>query len=161
RQEAQLREQAERWERYRANLVASASAFQVFSVGSARHTLEAAPEEYRDWEWRHFHSRLDLAQHVLGPAGSQAGDGWVAPDGRHAVLFGDRPAVRVWDTTAQRAVNVPGAPADWGRPRLSPDGRTLAYVIGANTIILRDLATGRDRAALRGHDRRIHTLYFS
>src|SRR5205807_1398585 len=67
-QEEARQRKAERWERYRANLVAAASALQMHNVAAAREALEAAPPEHRNWEWRHFHQQLDTARHVLhGP----------------------------------------------------------------------------------------------
>jgi hypothetical protein len=40
-------------------------------VADAARQLKEAPEELRDWEWRHLHSRLDDSAAVLPlPAGS-------------------------------------------------------------------------------------------
>ena len=57
--EARRRSDAERRQRYRSNLAAAGSALQLQNSGAARRALEAAPAEYRDWEWLHFTSRLD------------------------------------------------------------------------------------------------------
>jgi WD40 repeat protein/tRNA A-37 threonylcarbamoyl transferase component Bud32 len=158
RQEAQRREKAERWERYRANLVAAAGALQVYDVGSARRTLEDAPEEYRDWEWRHFESRLDLAQLVLRCDGGAAK---LTPDGRRVALFGDGDLARVWDTTDPKEVWAFRNAPELRAAVLSPDGKTFAYITPGHTVTLRDADADRVRAVLRGHGDTIHTINFS
>src|SRR5262249_55021667 len=49
--------EAERWEHYRSDIAAAASALQLQNADAARLALEEAPEEFRNWEWRHFHSQ--------------------------------------------------------------------------------------------------------
>jgi WD40 repeat protein len=160
RDEAQRREKAERWERYRANLVAAASAFQVHDIGGARRSLEDAPEEYRNWEFCYFHSQLDLARHVLEVFPGGANDGRISADGRRVVLCADQ-ALRVWDTVDRREVLSVQGSEEWGCLDISPDGRTLAYRVPDNTVVLRDVDTNRVRAVLRGHEQPVHTVCFS
>src|SRR5262245_39522712 len=47
RVDAQQKEKAERWERYRANISAAASALQLHNVSAARRSLDDAPTEHR------------------------------------------------------------------------------------------------------------------
>src|SRR5262249_31739193 len=54
----------ERWERYRASMIAAASALQLHNVAAARSALDAAPEEHRNWEWQYFYNQLDTSQYV-------------------------------------------------------------------------------------------------
>ena len=55
---------------YRARLSAATAAISTHDVADAAHQLEAAPEDLRDWEWRHLHSRLDDSSSVITlPAG--------------------------------------------------------------------------------------------
>jgi WD40 repeat protein/serine/threonine protein kinase len=143
RHEAQRRTRAERWERYRANIVAASSAFQVYNVASARRSLDASPEEYRNWEWRHFHSRLDLAQQVLDCPQAPHAHGALAFDGRRLVAYGYDLRFRVWDTIDGREIdcfrldhNPPGAIV------VSPDGRMVAQDLKPCGLLLLDL---RDR----------------
>ena len=71
--EADRRGAAERRQRYRANMAATAMALQVSNTGAARRALAAAPEEYRGWEWLHFNSQLlDDARAVLRLPGAPA-----------------------------------------------------------------------------------------
>ncbi len=160
RGEAQRREKSERWERYRANLVAAASALEVYNVGSAGGALEAAPEEHRNWEWRHFHSRLDLAEHVLPVFDGAAGDGNLSADGRRVLLVAGKTA-RVWDTVGRREVLAFEGPEGFAHAQLSPDGRTVAYRTSQTEVVLRDVDTGRIRAALPGDDRIVDFVSFT
>ena len=64
RHDAEQKERAERWERYRANVSAAAGALQLFNIDSARHSLELAPEQHRNWEWQYLYSKLDQARAV-------------------------------------------------------------------------------------------------
>src|SRR5262249_55673274 len=56
---------------YRGRLAAAAAALSAHDVADASRQLETAPENLRDWEWRHLHSRLDDSSAViLLPAGA-------------------------------------------------------------------------------------------
>src|SRR5262249_26923667 len=46
------------YQRYRARLAAAGAALQNHDVADAASQLRDAPEELRDWEWLHLHSRL-------------------------------------------------------------------------------------------------------
>jgi WD40 repeat protein/predicted Ser/Thr protein kinase len=50
---------------YRARISAAVAALGVHDVADAARQLDAAPEELRDWEWRHLSSRLDDSSDVL------------------------------------------------------------------------------------------------
>ena len=57
---------------YRARLSAAIAAISAHDVADAAHQLEAGPEDLRDWEWRHLHSRLDDSSSVIPlPAGER------------------------------------------------------------------------------------------
>jgi WD40 repeat protein/predicted Ser/Thr protein kinase len=84
--EARQRRQAEGEKRealyqtYRARIAAAVGALALHDVADARRQLNAAPQELRDWEWRHLLSRLDDSSAVI-PLPSEA-SGWLlaAPD---------------------------------------------------------------------------------
>jgi WD40 repeat protein/serine/threonine protein kinase len=105
--EARRRGDAERWQRYRSNLAAAGSALQLQSSGAARRALEAAPTEFRGWEWLHFSSRLDDARLVLPAAGVETVVAF-SPDGKQ-VAAGNSGAVRVWDTAMSTEGRQAGA----------------------------------------------------
>jgi WD40 repeat protein len=65
---------------YRARIAAAVGALALHDVADARRQLREAPQELRDWEWRHLHSRLDDSSvQIPLPAGEH---GWLlaAPD---------------------------------------------------------------------------------
>jgi predicted Ser/Thr protein kinase len=84
--EARQRRQADdktreaNFQEYRARIAAAVGALAMNDVADARRQLKAAPQELRDWEWRHLHSRLDdSSAQIPLPAGAR---GWLlaAPD---------------------------------------------------------------------------------
>jgi WD40 repeat protein/tRNA A-37 threonylcarbamoyl transferase component Bud32 len=160
RDEAQRREKAERWERYRADILAAASALQVDNVGGARGALEDSPSEHRNWEWRHLYNRLDLARHVLTAAPFNTVSSHAFSDGARRVAVTTGRTVRVWDTVERREVYAHTAASDVAHVHLSPDGRTLAYRLTDLEVVLTDLDTGKVRAVLRGHERPVHNIDF-
>jgi WD40 repeat protein/serine/threonine protein kinase len=69
--EATNKAQEARFQAYRARIAAAEAALSVHDVAYAARQLKEAPEELRDWEWRHLHSRLDDSSAMLPvPAGS-------------------------------------------------------------------------------------------
>jgi WD40 repeat protein/predicted Ser/Thr protein kinase len=57
---------------YRARLAAAVGALAAHDVADAARHLKEAPEELRDWEWRHLHSRLDDSSAVSSLPGPEA-----------------------------------------------------------------------------------------
>jgi WD40 repeat protein/serine/threonine protein kinase len=132
--EAVQRGNAERWQRYRANLSAAAAALQIPNTGAARRALAAAPVEYRSWEWLHFNSRLDDARLVLPmPRGPKSGIGQIfqpalafIADDKRIVAGSPDGTFRVWDTADGSEVGVlPGKGSCTLQALVGPDGRLL------------------------------------
>ena len=71
REDAQEKERAERWGRYRSNIAAASAALQLQNSGAARSALEDAPKEHRNWEWQYLHSQLDGASPRAARAGRE------------------------------------------------------------------------------------------
>lgn len=146
RQVAEQRQKDERWERYRANMIAVGSAMQLHNVSAAQSALNAAPEEHRNWEWRYFSHQFDTAQHVI-----RFGDGVkameVSRDGTMAAVQAASGPAQLWDLgTRQEIAALPNqSPASnfW----FSWDRRILACQHG-DTYSLWDVSTGRERAQL-------------
>jgi WD40 repeat protein/predicted Ser/Thr protein kinase len=70
--EAQEKHKAQ-FQAYRARIAAAVAALSMHDVADAERQLKDAPEELRDWEWRHLQSRLDDSSAVLPlPTGSTA-----------------------------------------------------------------------------------------
>jgi serine/threonine protein kinase len=70
--------QEAQFQKYGARIAAAVGALSVPNVADAAIQLKEAPEELRDWEWRHLHSRLDDSLAVLP----------VPPGSRYASLIG-------------------------------------------------------------------------
>ena len=161
RDEAQRREKAERWERYRANIVAAANALRVYNATGARSALDDAPKEHRNWEWQLFHSRLDMAKHVLaGPSTGTVSERAFSADSQRVALASDK-AIRVWDTASARELMALTSAAAIANVRLSPDGRTLAYRLLDRQVLLRDVDANQVRAVLTGHERTVQAVEFT
>jgi eukaryotic-like serine/threonine-protein kinase len=134
--EAVRRGDAERWQRYRANVAAAAAALQFPNAGAARRALAAAPEEYRDWEWRHFNSRLDGARailpmpHLTTVAAAQRVQAALAfyPDGKRIAAGSPDGTVRVWDLASGRETGVlPGQGHSTLNVTFGQDERLLVF----------------------------------
>jgi WD40 repeat protein len=81
RRQADEKTHEAQFQEYRAHIGAAEAALSVHDVAYAARQLQEAPEELRDWEWRHLHSRLDDSLAVLPvPAGSTSAFLIGAPD---------------------------------------------------------------------------------
>jgi WD40 repeat protein/serine/threonine protein kinase len=153
--EARQRSEAERWQRYRSNIAAAGSALQLQSSGAARRALEAAPAEYRDWEWLHFTSRLDEARLVLSGLGmldlNPSGVVSFRPDGKQIATTEQADGtVRVWDAATGREVGVlPGQGQPIMKLAFGPDGQRLLVFSIDGTLRSWDPAANGARVLLR------------
>jgi WD40 repeat protein/serine/threonine protein kinase len=159
RDEAQRRERAERWSRYMADIVAAANAMQVYNVDGAARTLEASPEEHRNWEWRFFHNRRDLAQKVVNISNS-AWEAQISADGRRVVVLCND-GIRVWDVVENRQPVAIERLEMMSHARLSPDGRYLAYRSRDREVVLHDVDTDQVRGIFRNYDDTVHSVDFT
>jgi WD40 repeat protein/tRNA A-37 threonylcarbamoyl transferase component Bud32 len=152
RDEAQRKQKAERWERYRSNIAAASAALQLQNSTTARSALEAAPEEHRNWEWQHFHSQLDGALHVWPVPGGSVYSLSLSPSGRQvAVTSFDHNDVYLYDLAAGKPGAVlRGQSASVSSVAYRPDGKQVATGDYDGTIRLWGPATGRELAVLRG-----------
>jgi eukaryotic-like serine/threonine-protein kinase len=151
-----------RQELYRANMVAAAAALQLHNSPAARRILETAPEEFRQWEWHHFHSQLDQASRVLigheGPVIHLA----FSPDGGRLVSSSQDQTVRLWEAATGRELAVArGHGAAIEAVSFSPDGRRVASGSDDGTVRLWDAHTGAPLAVCRGHSGPVKALVFS
>ena len=144
---------------YRARVAAAATAIEAHDTVLARSNLEAAPEEMRGWEWRHFYSRLDQSSLAI-----DAGTGrhtelrFEADDTRLVVLDwssipwvssialdGDAAAGERFPVGMSRPYRVP-VEANWQAIR------GLHFVRGESRVELTDPAGGQTRLLRRCGD---------
>ena len=97
--------------RYRANVAAAASALQLQNIGAAESALNSAPNEHRNWEWRYFHSQLNISRRVFhAPCGLRAPV--LSPDGQRAAACATDPTgepapdVFVWETATGKQLHA-------------------------------------------------------
>jgi WD40 repeat protein/serine/threonine protein kinase len=159
---------------YLANLRAATSALASHNVNLARAALEAAPEEYRGWEWRHFRSRLDGTQALLrdglqpgratyveaAPA-EQVKNIALSADGKTIASGSTDQTVQLWDgATGKPTGSLAGHAGPVSAVAISPDGKRLVSRV-ADTLYLWDLLSKKRLAILRGHRAVIATFDFS
>jgi WD40 repeat protein len=107
--QADEEKQAALYQACRARLAAAGAALQSHDVADAALQLDAAPEDLRGWEWRHFHSRLDDSSSVIPLPADGAGFLLTAPD---------RLRVGAWTGADLRVTDLEG-----GGPGTLPLGR--------------------------------------
>ena len=139
---------------YRARLSAAGAAISAHDVADAAHQLEAAPEDLRDWEWRHLHSRLDDSSAMIPlPAGEH---GFLL-DGsdrlRLVTLAGD--GLRLTDLEGGEDVTVPTDLALGHLVRAWPTRRGLRITAWVSATEL-DLLDETARVLCRANVRKRH-----
>ncbi len=142
---AQQQQKAERWERYRANMVAATSALELHNVGDARGALDAAPEEHRGWEWKHLFQQLDRAEVVLGNANPTV-DVCFSTQGEIAALRDNANTLYLWNVRTRKRIEPFGTNVGSAFMNISPDGATLGLLV--DKLTLRDVKSGTNRHEL-------------
>jgi WD40 repeat protein/serine/threonine protein kinase len=159
RQGAESATSAERWERYRANMMAASSALQLHNVSAAQSALDATPEEHRAWEWKYFLHQFDTAQQVF-QFGDDVRSIAISSDGAIAAVQFESGPVRLWNLASRQEVTSLHNQSPATSLLFSPDNTLIAYEDG-DKIVLWDVAAQRERAVLSHVGKRFHCLDFS
>ncbi len=131
RQEAEARLQ-----HYVANITAAEAALRLHDADTAARLLDSAPEEFRNWEWRHLRSRLDRSLRELDDGIEMPYGVSYSPDGAHVAVGGDM-AVAILEYESGRRVARLESESDVTAVRWSPRGDCIA-VGTSNGIEIRD-----------------------
>jgi WD40 repeat protein len=130
------------FQEYRARIAAAVAALSAHDVADAARQLKDAPEELRDWEWRHLHSRLDDGSAVIPvPAGSTSAFLIGAPDRLQAGAL--TPAgLRLTDLEGGESRTLPLGPERprWVSVTQTRRGLRAARWVGDSAFNLRDEA---------------------
>jgi WD40 repeat protein/serine/threonine protein kinase len=152
--EAETRGDAERRALYQVAVAAAASELELNNLEAAQDLLEAAPEEYRNWEWQHFAAQFENAQTVFRTNEGRVSVLGLAPSGK----------LLAYATSGSHdvRVRVPGAPADLAVLRggagevtsiaFSPDGSLLAVGATDRTVRVWSITDSREAAVLAHHE---------
>ncbi len=151
RDAAAARERAERWERYRSSIAAASAAQQLQNSSTGERALDAAPEEHRNWEWRHLHSLLEGASHAFPVPPGRVPPRAISPNARQIALVQKEGEAVPYDAaTGRRGPVLEGTPGEVISLDYSPDGRRLAVGAKDGTVRICDVATGHQQLVLRG-----------
>jgi WD40 repeat protein/serine/threonine protein kinase len=163
--EARRQEQAERWERYRANIMTAASALELNNTTIAQQALASAPQEHRNWEWRYLESQLDRASANLSGqlyAGARLRDIPVSPDGRQVAIWSEKDrTVRVWDVPAGKEMAALPHAAEVHVLAFRPDGGQIAIGSQNGSVRLWEPFTNRPPINLAPYPSQVCELVYS
>jgi WD40 repeat protein len=142
---------AAEWQTYRANVAAALSALQIHNNGAARRYLDAAPERFRNWEWRYIARQIDDGHVPLRGHEDQVYSLAFSPDGRRLATGSKDRTIRVWDvTTGRTAAVLRGHDDGVCQVVFSPDGQSLASTDHAEGAVRLWHLDGRPPAVLPG-----------
>ena len=175
------RDQAE-WRTYVANITAADAAMRVNEVANMRRRLDAAPQRFRNWEWRYLHARLDRSLatllrgtpqpddsdhsdtgHATTPGGTNSTRSVLfSPDGTRIVTGSCDNTARIWDTaTGNELATLRGHRGPVVSVAFSSSGTRIVTASDDTTARIWDVNTHRELASLRGHTGPVVSVSFS
>ncbi len=142
-QRASLSETASRRASYRAHLAAAEAMADTYPT-QALQQLEAAPPEYRGWEWHHLATRVNtpIITHSGDPASRHAATVARQPDGRLITALMRGGAIELLDLQTGDVLAVFRDEGELSNPLLAPRGSHLAALSATRErLITWDVAT--------------------
>jgi tRNA A-37 threonylcarbamoyl transferase component Bud32 len=136
---------------YRARVAAAVAALSANDVADAARQLDAAPEELRDWEWRHLHSRLDDSTAVLRLLPLARAPLLPGPEGLRVGIFSDT-GFRFRDESGRESPEQPFASHSMRWLSVVPSGAGWLIAAAAGTDCLLWDETGRVRNTIKARD---------
>jgi WD40 repeat protein/tRNA A-37 threonylcarbamoyl transferase component Bud32 len=158
---AEERAALERWERYRSGILAASSALQVHNAAAARRALDAAPAEYRNWEWRYLDRQLDVSEAIFFGANPDDPKYFTSTNGLQIVEHTANAQWRIWDANARQLSHSWQEDPSWCGRVLSDDGKLLAFALQDKSIRVRNLVSGESLAMPWDHEQAPSTIRFS
>jgi WD40 repeat protein len=159
RDEAERQRREARWQSYLADIGAAETALQAGEIANVRQHLDAAPLEFRNWEWSYLNACVDTSLLTLREPG-----GWVtavafSPDGNRVLAGSQDGIVRTWDAATGAEVGALTVRAE-RVVCFSLDG-TRFVTTSRDTARIWDAVTGLELTTLREPQSGIVSTAFS
>lgn len=125
----------------------------------AKTELEACPEQYHTWAWRHLQHRLNATfplsvRSVYSPS-------YFIADGRKLVGSSEGGSIKIWNLATRQAESVIKVGSRLHSLALSPDEKWLAAGDHNGNVTVLELGTGKQRWSAKLHEDRLDGLAFS
>ena len=143
-QNRQTRAVAPEYQSYLAHIAAANASLRLNETAEAKRWLAAAPENYRNWEWRYLHARSDNSLAHIDFAEAGPDEAHYSPDGKMLIAAMPDNSIRIFDSASlQEIKRLTGHKNAVYAAKISPDGMRVASCSRDSTIRFWKLATGQ------------------
>jgi len=129
---------------YQAHIAAAASALRLDETSEAKRWLAAAPQEYRNWEWRYLSAQAEQSAAVIAAHDAVLTSIAISPDGTRIATSASDKTVKLWQVPSGRelaTLRSHAAPAT--SVTFRSDGKLLATGSYDGTIKLWEISVQR------------------